>query len=41
MKLLPAGLNIFAGNMNKDGRTDIVIANKKGVFLLENEGGKK
>jgi hypothetical protein len=35
-----AGLNIFAGDMNKDGRTDIVIANKKGVFLLENESGK-
>ena len=36
-----AGLNIFSGHMNKDRRTDIVIANKKGVFLLENESGKK
>jgi FG-GAP-like repeat/FG-GAP repeat len=31
-----AGLNIVAQDMNKDGRTDIVIANKKGVFLFEN-----
>jgi hypothetical protein len=31
-----AGLNIVAEDMNKDGRIDIVIANKKGVFLFEN-----
>jgi hypothetical protein len=31
-----AGLNIVAQDMNKDGRIDIVIANKKGVFLFEN-----
>jgi hypothetical protein len=32
-----AGLNIVAQDMNKDGLTDIVIANKKGVFLFENK----
>ena len=32
-----AGLNIVAQDMNKDGRIDIVIANKKGVFLFENQ----
>jgi hypothetical protein len=31
-----SGLNIVAEDMNKDGRIDIVIANKKGVFLFEN-----
>lgn len=31
-----AGLNIVATDMNKDGRMDIVISNKKGVFLFEN-----
>lgn len=31
-----AGLNIVAQDMNGDGRTDIVVANKNGVFLLEN-----
>lgn len=31
-----AGLNIVAQDMNKDGTIDIVIANKKGVFLFEN-----
>jgi hypothetical protein len=31
-----AGLNIMVEDMNKDGNTDIVIANKKGVFLFEN-----
>ena len=31
-----AGLNIVAEDMNKDGRIDIVISNKKGVFLFEN-----
>ena len=30
------GLNIVAKDINNDGRTDIVIANKKGVFLFEN-----
>ena len=32
-----AGLNVVAQDMNKDGRIDIVIANKKGVFLFENQ----
>jgi hypothetical protein len=31
-----AGLNIVAEDMNKDGITDVVVANKKGVFLFEN-----
>jgi hypothetical protein len=31
-----AGLNIVAQDINKDGRMDIVIANKKGVFYFEN-----
>ena len=31
-----SGLNVVAEDMNKDGRIDIVIANKKGVFLFEN-----
>jgi hypothetical protein len=31
-----AGLNIAVADMNKDGKPDIVIANKNGVFLLEN-----
>lgn len=31
-----SGLNIATTDMNKDGRTDIVVANKKGVFLFEN-----
>ena len=32
-----AGLNIVAEDMNKDGIIDIVISNKKGVFLFENK----
>ena len=32
-----AGLNIVAKDLNKDKRTDIVIANKKGVFYFENK----
>ncbi|MCR9063709.1 MAG: VCBS repeat-containing protein [Cytophagales bacterium] len=31
-----AGLNIATHDMNQDGSIDIVIANKNGVFLLEN-----
>ena len=31
-----AGLNIVAQDINQDGRVDIVVANKNGVFLLEN-----
>jgi hypothetical protein len=31
-----AGLNVVAQDMNKDGSIDIVISNKKGVFLFEN-----
>lgn len=34
-----AGLNISVKDMNKDKKLDIIIANKNGVFLLEN-GGK-
>jgi hypothetical protein len=33
-----AGLNIAVKDMNKDKKLDIIIANKNGVFLLENEG---
>lgn len=32
-----AGLNIVAEDMNNDGIIDLVIANKKGVFLFENK----
>ncbi len=32
-----AGLNITVKDMNQDGKNDLVIANKNGVFLLENE----
>lgn len=31
-----AGLNIVAQDINKDGKPDIVVANKNGVFLFEN-----
>ncbi len=31
-----AGLNIVVQDMNRDRKPDIVIANKNGVFLLEN-----
>lgn len=34
------GLNITIEDMNKDGRPDIVIVNKNGVFLFENNIGK-
>ena len=33
-----AGLNIAVKDMNKDKKLDIIIANKNGVFLLENGG---
>lgn len=36
-----AGLNIVARDMNKDGVVDIVIGNKKGVFLFENKVSRK
>lgn len=36
-----SGLNIVAEDMNKDGITDIVVANKKGVFLFENRMKQK
>jgi hypothetical protein len=36
-----AGLNIVAMDINKDKRTDIIIANKKGVFYFENTMKKK
>lgn len=32
-----AGLNIEVKDMNKDQKLDIIIANKNGVFLLENQ----
>lgn len=32
-----AGLNITVHDMNKDKRPDIVVANKNGVFLFENQ----
>lgn len=32
-----AGLNITVEDMNKDGKPDIVIANKNGIFLFENQ----
>lgn len=35
-----AGLNITIDDMNKDGRPDIIVANKKGVFVFLNEIGK-
>ncbi len=31
-----AGLNIAVADMNNDGKSDIVIANKNGIFLFEN-----
>lgn len=32
-----AGLNIATADMNNDFKTDIIISNKNGVFLLEND----
>ncbi|WP_339878177.1 VCBS repeat-containing protein [uncultured Algoriphagus sp.] len=32
-----AGLNITVEDMNKDGKPDILIANKNGIFLFENQ----
>ena len=34
------GLNVVAEDITKDGLTDVVIANKKGVFLFEQVGQK-
>jgi len=36
-----SGLNVAVADMNKDGKLDIIIANKNGVFLLENNLKKK
>jgi hypothetical protein len=36
-----AGLNIAARDMNRDKKLDIIIANKNGVFLLENKSDKR
>lgn len=36
-----AGLNIAIADMDKNGKLDIVIANKNGVFLFENKLGDK
>jgi len=36
-----SGLNVTVADMNKDGKLDIVIVNKNGVFLLENNLKKK
>ena len=36
-----AGLNIAIADMDKNGKPDIVIANKNGVFLFENKLGDK
>ena len=35
-----AGLNIVVQDMNRDQKPDIVIANKNGVFVLENNMGR-
>lgn len=32
-----AGLNITVEDLNKDGKPDIIIANKNGIFLFENQ----
>ncbi|MEZ0612172.1 FG-GAP repeat domain-containing protein [Fibrella sp. WM1] len=32
-----SGLNIVAQDMNGDGKTDLVVSNKNGVFLFENK----
>ena len=36
-----SGLNVTVADMNKDGKLDIIIVNKNGVFLLENNLKKK
>lgn len=36
-----AGLNLAVKDMNKDKKLDIIIANKNGVFLMENLGNKR
>ena len=36
-----AGLNFITEDITKDGRIDIVISNKKGVFVFENKMKKK
>lgn len=36
-----AGLNFIAEDITKDGRIDIVISNKKGVFVFENKMKKR
>jgi hypothetical protein len=30
-----AGINFFVEDMNKDKKNDIIISNKKGVFLFK------
>jgi hypothetical protein len=36
-----SGLNLAIADMNKDGRMDIIVSNKNGVFLFENQMTKK
>lgn len=36
-----SGLNIVAEDINKDGRIDVIVANKKGVFFFENQVDQK
>ncbi|MBW7893329.1 MAG: VCBS repeat-containing protein, partial [Chitinophagaceae bacterium] len=35
------GINIVAKDINNDGRPDIIIANKNGIFFFENMMGRK